>query len=72
MFSTLMFERHNTKTAIFGGKPGEQLQYKGTFLFLLYYSTSTHSATQMQVWLVTRCLSGLTSTTRSRPPVFKM
>ena len=29
MFSTLMFERHNTKTAIFGGKPGEQLQYKG-------------------------------------------
>lgn len=29
MFSTLMFERHNTKVAIFGGKPGEQLQYKG-------------------------------------------
>ena len=24
-----MFERHNTKVAIFGGKPGEQLQYKG-------------------------------------------
>jgi len=29
MFSTLMFERHQTKTAIFGGKPGEVLQYKG-------------------------------------------
>ena len=29
MFSTLMFERHNTKTAIFGGKPGEPMQYKG-------------------------------------------
>lgn len=29
MFSTLMFERHQTKIAIFGGKPGEQLQYKG-------------------------------------------
>ena len=29
MFSTLMFERHQTKVAIFGGKPGEQLQYKG-------------------------------------------
>lgn len=29
MFSTLMFERHGTKIAIFGGKPGEQLQYKG-------------------------------------------
>ena len=29
MFSTLMFERHQTKVAIFGGKPGELLQYKG-------------------------------------------
>ena len=29
MFSTLMFERHQTKIAIFGGKPGEQVQYKG-------------------------------------------
>ncbi|KAF9557813.1 hypothetical protein CPC08DRAFT_639808 [Agrocybe pediades] len=29
MFSTLMFERHQTKTAIFGGKPGEQVEYKG-------------------------------------------
>ena len=29
MFSTLMFERHQTKIAIFGGKPGEVLQYKG-------------------------------------------
>lgn len=24
-----MFERHQTKIAIFGGKPGETLQYKG-------------------------------------------
>lgn len=29
MFSTLMFERHNTKTAIFGGKPGLPMEYKG-------------------------------------------
>ncbi|KAF8892937.1 hypothetical protein BD779DRAFT_1507835 [Infundibulicybe gibba] len=29
MFSTLMNERHNTKIAIFGGKPGEELQFKG-------------------------------------------
>lgn len=29
MFSTLMFERHNTPIAIFGGKPGEQVQFKG-------------------------------------------
>jgi len=29
MFSTLMFERHQTQTAIFGGKPGEDVQYKG-------------------------------------------
>lgn len=29
MFSTLMFERHQTKIAVFGGKPGEIMQYKG-------------------------------------------
>ncbi|KAI0752695.1 hypothetical protein C8Q80DRAFT_469989 [Daedaleopsis nitida] len=29
MFSTLMKERHNTKVAMFGGKPGLQMQYKG-------------------------------------------
>lgn len=29
MFSTLMRERHNTKIAIFGGKPGEVMEYKG-------------------------------------------
>ncbi|KAJ7628461.1 hypothetical protein FB45DRAFT_1028550 [Roridomyces roridus] len=29
MFSTLMFERHQTKIAIFGGKPGQDIQYKG-------------------------------------------
>ncbi|KAH9927956.1 uncharacterized protein BXZ73DRAFT_78411 [Epithele typhae] len=29
MFSTLMNERHNTKIAIFGGKPGLQMQFKG-------------------------------------------
>ncbi|KAJ7057006.1 hypothetical protein C8F01DRAFT_1153041 [Mycena amicta] len=29
MFSTLMFERHQTKVAIFGGKPNEDVQYKG-------------------------------------------
>ena len=29
MFSTLMFERHATKIAIFGGKPGLAMEYKG-------------------------------------------
>ncbi|KAI0827407.1 hypothetical protein BC628DRAFT_177026 [Trametes gibbosa] len=29
MFSTLMNERHNTKMAIFGGKPGLSMQFKG-------------------------------------------
>ncbi|OCH94582.1 hypothetical protein OBBRIDRAFT_100132 [Obba rivulosa] len=29
MFSTLMFERHQTKVAIFGGKPGLAMEYKG-------------------------------------------
>lgn len=29
MFSTLMFEHHKTKIAIFGGKPGEEMEYKG-------------------------------------------
>lgn len=24
-----MVERHGTKTAVFGGKPGEQVEYKG-------------------------------------------
>lgn len=28
-FSTLMFERHNTTVAIFGGKPNETMQFKG-------------------------------------------
>ena len=30
MFSTLMFERHQTKIAIFGGKPGLPMEFKGT------------------------------------------
>lgn len=29
MFSTLMNELHNTKIAVFGGKPGEDVQFKG-------------------------------------------
>lgn len=28
-FSTLMYERHNTTVAIFGGKPNETMQFKG-------------------------------------------
>jgi hypothetical protein len=38
-----MHERHNTKIAVFGGKPGERLEYKGkcqnpeTFLVLNMY-----------------------------------
>ncbi|KAI0267449.1 hypothetical protein BC834DRAFT_78050 [Gloeopeniophorella convolvens] len=29
LFTTVMFERHNTKTAIFGGNPHQDIQYKG-------------------------------------------
>lgn len=29
MFSTLMNERHHTKIAVFGGKPGEKMEFKG-------------------------------------------
>ncbi|KZS88924.1 hypothetical protein SISNIDRAFT_489768 [Sistotremastrum niveocremeum HHB9708] len=29
LFTTLMVERHGTKAAVFGGKPGEQVEYKG-------------------------------------------
>lgn len=29
MFSTLMVEKHKVKTVIFGGKPGEPMEYKG-------------------------------------------
>ncbi|KAH8986936.1 hypothetical protein EDB86DRAFT_2206928 [Lactarius hatsudake] len=29
LFTTLMFERHQTKTAIFGGNPLQSIQYKG-------------------------------------------
>ena len=27
-----MFERHQTKIAIFGGKPGEKIEFKGNYL----------------------------------------
>ena len=37
MFSTLMYERHNTKIAVFGGKPGENVEYKGE-LYLVFSS----------------------------------
>ena len=29
MFSTLMYERHNTPIAIFGGPPGAPMEFKG-------------------------------------------
>ena len=29
MFSNLMKERHNTTIAIFGGRPGVQMEFKG-------------------------------------------
>ena len=29
MFSTLMFEKLATKIAIFGGRPGQHIEYKG-------------------------------------------
>ncbi|KAF4603214.1 hypothetical protein EYR38_003625 [Pleurotus pulmonarius] len=29
MFSTLMNERHNTKIAVFGGRPGQSIEFKG-------------------------------------------
>ncbi|CCM00765.1 uncharacterized protein FIBRA_02806 [Fibroporia radiculosa] len=34
-FSTLMYERHNTRVAVFGGKPGEVMQYKGESVGIL-------------------------------------
>jgi hypothetical protein len=38
MFNTLMFERHHTKIAVFGGKPGENIEYKGKlFLSFAFY-----------------------------------
>ena len=69
MFVTLMNERHNTKIAVFGGKPGLQMQFKGTplsSLCLAGFCGSNERATQ--VWQVTRCWSGSTSTRRSRLP----
>lgn len=33
-FSTLMYERHNTTIAVFGGKPGEVMQFKGMSISL--------------------------------------
>lgn len=33
MFSTLMRERHNTTIAVFGGKPGENVEFKGIYTF---------------------------------------
>jgi hypothetical protein len=32
MFATLMYERHHTKIAVFGGKPGENMEFKGGFI----------------------------------------
>lgn len=29
LFSTLMYERLNTKVAIFGGRPGQHIEFKG-------------------------------------------
>ncbi|KAG6827294.1 hypothetical protein H0H92_012459 [Tricholoma furcatifolium] len=29
MFSTLMYEQHNTTIAVFGGKPGQNIEFKG-------------------------------------------
>ena len=29
MFSTVMNERHNAKMGVFGGKPGQQMEFKG-------------------------------------------
>ena len=29
-FSTLMYERLNVKVATFGGRPGQQIEFKGT------------------------------------------
>ena len=29
MFSTVMRERHNTKIGVFGGRPGQNIEFKG-------------------------------------------
>jgi hypothetical protein len=32
MFSTVMNERHQTKIGVFGGRPGQQIEFKGGFV----------------------------------------
>jgi hypothetical protein len=38
-----MFERHQTKIAVFGGKPGENMEFKGEFFIQLDFRHSTHA-----------------------------
>lgn len=39
-FTTVMHERHGTRMVVFGGKPGEPLEYKGTPFFLSHRRVS--------------------------------
>ena len=68
MFTTLMTEQHNTKIAVFGGKPGLKMEYKGRFL-LEFYATSN---ADLQAWPETRFSIGRTSILRSKPLDLKM
>ncbi|KAH9077636.1 hypothetical protein EDB83DRAFT_2514350 [Lactarius deliciosus] len=45
LFTTLMFERHQTKIAIFGGNPSQQIQYKGTLPSTTLQGEGTHIKT---------------------------
>jgi len=65
MFATLMSEQHGTKIAVFGGKPGLKMEYKGGFSFeLLCFPASNAS---LKAWPEIRLLNGQSSILRSRP-----
>ena len=49
MFSTVMYERHNTSIAVFGGDPKRPIQYKGT----------TPSTILRREWMLTFAFAGM-------------
>ncbi len=66
MFSTLMNEHLHTKNAVFGGKPGENVEFKGAAN--AHRVCVRQSDTGLyQEWLVIRCWNGLIWIRRLRP-----
>ncbi|PFH53432.1 hypothetical protein AMATHDRAFT_1097 [Amanita thiersii Skay4041] len=47
MFSTLMNERHGTKIAVFGGKPGEQMEFKGKLMLNIKHCSKIDTVSGM-------------------------